>query len=46
MISSQAMEMALQELEDRLPSMSPQDEQEALSLDKAMAFIRTPTSKG
>lgn len=46
MIYSRAMELALQELEDRLPSMSPQDEQEALSLDKAMSFIRTPTSKG
>jgi hypothetical protein len=46
MISSQAMELALQELEDRLPSMSPQDEQEALSLDMAMVFVRTPTSKG
>ncbi len=45
MISSQAMEMALRELEDRLPSMSPQDEQEPLSLDQAMAFVRTHTSK-
>src|SRR5438876_66504 len=44
-ISSEAMEMALRELEDRLPSVSPQDEQEPLSLDQAMAFIRNPTPK-
>ena len=44
-ISSQAMEMALRELEDRLPSMSPQDDLEPLSLDKAMAFARSHTSR-
>ena len=45
-IASEAMEMALKELEDRLPSASPQDESEALSLDEAMAFIRRHTSRG
>lgn len=45
-IASVAMEMALQDLEDRLPSESQKDEQEALSLDQAMAFIRNPTSRG
>ena len=45
-ISSEAMELALKQLEDRLPSVTPQDETEALSLDKAMAFIRNPTSRG
>ena len=44
-ISSQAMEMALRELEDRLPSMSPQDDLEPLSVDKAMAFARSHTSR-
>ena len=44
-ISLEAMEMALKELEDRLPSVSPQDDQEPLSLDKAMAFVRSHTSK-
>ena len=44
-ISSEALEMALRELEDRLPSVSPQDDQEPLSLDKAMAFVRNHTSK-
>ena len=45
-IASEAMEMALKELEDRLPSGSPPDGQEALSLDAAMAFIRRHTSRG
>ena len=45
-IASEALEMALKELEDRLPSASPQDETEALSLDEAMAFIRSHTSRG
>jgi len=44
-IASEAMEMALKELEDRLPPASPQDEAEALSLDQAMAFVRNPTSR-
>ena len=43
-IASEAMEMALKDLEDRLPSASPQ-ESETLSLDAAMAFIRRHTSR-
>ena len=38
-IASEAMEMAIKELEDRLPSVSPPDDKEALSLDAALAFI-------
>ena len=45
-IASEAMEMALKELEDRLPSASPRNERKPLSLDEAMAFIRNPTSRG
>ena len=44
-ISSQAMELALKELEDRLPSESNQDESETLSLDQAMAHISRHTSR-
>jgi hypothetical protein len=44
-ISSEAMEMAIQELVDRLPSVSPQDDQEPLSLDQAMASVLSHTSK-
>lgn len=39
-ISSEAMELALAELESRLPPVSHQDDQEALSLDQAMAFVQ------
>ena len=45
-IASEAMEMALGELEDRLPSASPPDAAEPLSLDGAMAYIRRHTSRG
>ena len=41
-ISSQAFEMALKELEDRLPPASAMDDQE-LSLDAAMAHVRSPS---
>ena len=44
-ISSEAMEIAIKELEDRLPSVSAQDEMEPLSLDKAMAFVLTHSPK-
>jgi hypothetical protein len=43
-IASEALEMALSELEDRLPPASPPDETEPLSLDKAMAFVRSHSS--
>jgi hypothetical protein len=39
-IASQALELAIEALERRLPSESPEDEMETLSLDKAMAFIQ------
>jgi hypothetical protein len=45
-LASEALEMALKELEDRLPSMSPPEEQEPLSLEKAMAFVQGHTSTG
>jgi hypothetical protein len=44
-IASEALEIALKELEDRLPAASPESENEALSLDEAMAFIRRHTSR-
>ena len=43
-IASEALEMALKELEERLPSGSP-DDSKPLSLDEAMAFIRRHTSR-
>ena len=39
-IASEALELALKELQDRLPSVSQPDENETLSLDEAMAFVR------
>ena len=46
-ISSEAMELAVKELEDRLPDESPQNEnEESLFLDAAMLFIRNPTPRG
>ncbi len=44
-IASEALELALKELEDRLPSVSPPDDEEPLSLDKAMAFINSHTPR-
>jgi chromosome segregation ATPase len=45
-VAIEALEMAIQELQERLPSESPRDEAEPLSLDGAMDFIRrhTPTA--
>ena len=45
-ISSEAMEMALKEMEDRLRIVFPADDHETLSLDKAMAFVSSPSSRG
>jgi hypothetical protein len=45
-IASEALEMALKELEDRLPSASPRSDNEALFLDAAMMFINRHTSRG
>lgn len=44
-ISSEAFEMALKDLEDRLPPESAPDG-ETLSLDQAMAFVRHPSRRG
>jgi hypothetical protein len=45
-IASEAMEMALTDVEDRLHGESPPDGAEPLSLDGAMAFLRHHTSRG
>jgi hypothetical protein len=45
-ISSEALEIALKEMEDHLPTGSAANGKEALSLDQAMAFIRRHTSRG
>ena len=45
-IAFEALEMALKDLEDRLPSESLRSDNETLSLDAAMAFIRKHTSRG
>ncbi|HYV38017.1 MAG TPA: hypothetical protein VE988_20190 [Gemmataceae bacterium] len=42
-IASEAMELAVEELERRLPPASPTDETKPLSLDRAMAFIQSHT---
>jgi hypothetical protein len=39
-IASEALELAIHDLECYLPPASPLDDSEALSLDEAMAFIR------
>ena len=44
-IASEALETALKELEDRLPTESRSDH-ETLFLDAAMLFLRHPTSRG
>jgi hypothetical protein len=41
-LSSEALEIALQELEDRLPSDSPPEESDRQFLDAAMLFTRKP----
>jgi hypothetical protein len=42
-LSSEAMEIALQEVTDRLHGASLPSEDEVLSLDEAMAFLLNPT---
>src|SRR5712692_8119324 len=44
-IESEAMELAINELKDRLPSASQTDDAESLSLDQAMAFVAGRTSR-
>jgi hypothetical protein len=43
-IASEALELALKELADRLPTASPSDVEEPLPVDTAMAFVRSHTS--
>jgi len=45
-IASEAMEMAIQEMEGRLRHASQAEEPEAFSLDQAMASIRSHSSHG
>jgi hypothetical protein len=45
-ITSEALELAIRQLEDRLPPDSPPESHEELSLDGAMAFLRRHTSRG
>jgi len=45
-IASEALELALKELEDRLPTASHRDDNEPLSLDAAMTFIRQRSPRG
>jgi len=45
-IGSEALEMALKEIQDRLPSESPPDGGEGLFLDAAMIFTRHHTPRG
>ena len=42
-IASQALELALEDLRENLPSESPPSGEEAFSLDAAMAFLRRHT---
>ena len=42
-IASEALEMALHELENRLPSAFPREDENPLSLDRAMALVVHPT---
>lgn len=45
-IKSEALELALKGLEDRLPNVSRQDDAEPPTLDAAMAFLASHTSRG
>ena len=45
-IASEALELAIRELEDRLPSASRAAEDETLSLEQAMASVAGRTSRG
>jgi hypothetical protein len=45
-IASEALEIAITELQDRLPSVfSPPDYGESLSLEAAMTYVRNPSSR-
>jgi hypothetical protein len=42
-IASEAMELAVKDLEERLPPESPANDREPFSLDEAIAFLRRHT---
>ena len=44
-IASEALEIAVKELEDHLSAASSQNDSEALCLDAAMLFLRHPTRR-
>ena len=44
-ISSEALEIALKNFEDRFPTNTRRSKSEPLSLDKAIAFVRNPLSR-
>lgn len=44
-ISSEALELAIRDLEERLPTESPPKEDALLTLERAMTFVRNPTSQ-
>ena len=44
-IAAEALEMAIDEFQGRLPSASPADEAETLSLDAAMPYLRRATPR-
>lgn len=44
-ISSEALEIALTQFEDRLPTATRPDETQTFSLDQAMAFVRSRSSR-
>jgi hypothetical protein len=44
-IASEALGMAIKELEEHLPSVSTGNENDPLSLDQAMAFVHEHTSR-
>jgi hypothetical protein len=44
-VASEALEIALKEMEEHLASVSSRNGNEALVLDAAMLFVRSPTSR-
>ncbi|HEX3149322.1 MAG TPA: hypothetical protein VHR66_14710 [Gemmataceae bacterium] len=45
-VAAEALELALQDLRDRLPNEIPADSNEPISLDKIMAYLRGQTPPG
>lgn len=42
-VAAEALELAIQDMRDRLHSVSPKDEAEPLAIDAAMSFLRRHT---